>query len=357
MAADPLDVALAKIRKDHGKGAIRRLGEEALADVEVISTGLIGLDEALGVGGLPRGRVIELFGPESSGKSSLALRAVALAQKAGGVGAYIDAEHALDTEWAQTLGVDTDALLVSQPDWGEQALAIAEDRVKSGRVGIIVIDSVAALAPKAELDGEMGASHVGLQARMMSQALRKLTAVAAPDPEKNWPGTTILFINQLREKIGVFFGNAETQPGGKALKFYSSVRMDIRRIQTLKDGTDAIGNRVRVKVVKNKCARPFQVAEFDLYYGEGISREAELVDLGATRGVLRKSGAFYSYGGDQLGQGREKTRLALCEQPDLANAIEQAVRDKGSGSGSGRLAAGDGAVSSENGDEDSPLDS
>jgi recombination protein RecA len=326
VAADPLDAALEKIRKVHGKGSIRRLGEEPLADVEVISTGLIGLDEALGIGGLPRGRVIELFGPESSGKSSLALRAVALAQKAGGEAAYIDAEHALDDEWAKTLGVDTDALLVSQPDWGEQALAIAGELIQSKRVGIIVVDSVAALVPKVELDGEMGASHVGLQARMMSQALRKLTAIAAPDPEQNWPGTSILFINQLREKVGVYFGSSETQPGGKALKFYSSVRMDIRRIQTLKDGDTAVGNKTRVKVVKNKMARPFQVAEFDILYGEGISREAELVELGGARKVIRKSGAFYSYNGEQLGQGREKARLALCEQPDLAAKIEAEIR-------------------------------
>jgi recombination protein RecA len=326
MSADPLDAALDKIRKDHGKGSIRRLGEEPLADVEVISTGSIALDEALGVGGLPRGRVIELFGPESSGKTSLALRVVALAQKAGEVAAFIDAEHALDDEWAATLGVDTDALLVSQPDWGEQGLAIAEKLVQSRRVGVIVIDSVAALVPKAELDGEMGASHVGLQARMMSQALRKLTGALSNSR------TCIIFINQLREKVGVFFGSAETQPGGKALKFYSSVRMDIRRIQTLKDGTDAIGNRVRVKVVKNKVGRPFRQAEFDLMFGEGISREAELVDLGVDRGVIRKAGAWYLYNGEQLGQGKEKARLALLEQPDLAAAIEAAVRGHG-GSG------------------------
>ena len=325
MAPDPLDAALAKIRKAHGAGSIRRLGEQALPGVEVLSTGSIALDEALGVGGLPRGRVIELFGPESSGKSSLALRAVALAQKSGEVAAYIDAEHALDDAWAKTLGVDTDALYVSQPDYGEQALSIAEDLVKSGKVGIIVIDSVAALVPKAELDGEMGASHVGLQARMMSQALRKLTAEMAST------GTCIIFINQLREKIGVFFGSNETQPGGKALKFYSSVRMDIRRIQTLKDGEVPVGNRVRVKVVKNKMARPFQQAEFILRFSDGISREDELVDLGTDRGVLKKAGAFYSYNGEQLGQGREKARLALLEQPSLADEIEQAVRAKGAG--------------------------
>jgi recombination protein RecA len=334
VAADPLDAALEKIRKAHGKGSIRRLGEEPLDDVEVISTGLIALDEALGVGGLPRGRIIELFGPESSGKTTVALKAVALAQKSGGVAAFIDAEHALDPEWAQTLGVDTDALLVSQPDWGEQALAIADELIQSGKLAIIVIDSVAALVPKAELDGEMGASHVGLQARMMSQALRKLTAALGNTR------TCIIFINQLREKVGVYFGSNETQPGGKALKFYSSVRLDVRRIETLKDGTDAIGNRVRVKVVKNKCARPFQVAEFTLYYGEGISREAELVDLGVARGVIRKSGAWYLYNGEQLGQGKEKARLALCEQPDLADEIEQAVRVSGHDSRPGMSAPG-----------------
>jgi len=332
MTADPLDAALAKICKSYGRGAIRRLGDQPLHDVEAISTGLIGLDEALGIGGLPRGRIIELFGPESSGKSSLALRAVALAQKAGDVTAYIDAEHALDDDWAQTLGVDTDALLVSQPDYGEQALAIAEDLVDSGRVGIIVIDSVAALVPKAELDGEMGAVHVGLQARMMSQALRKLAAKVSTKR------TCVLFINQMRERVGVFFGSNETQPGGKALKFYSSVRMDVRRIQTLKAGDVAIGNRTRVKVVENKMARPFRAAEFDLYYGEGISREAELVDLGAARGIIKKSGAFYSYAGqgresELLGQGKEKARLALCEQPDLAKEIDAAVRAAGPGAG------------------------
>jgi len=339
---DPLDAALAKICKSYGKGSIRRLGEEPLPDVEVISTGLIALDEALGIGGLPRGRVIELFGPESSGKTSLAQKVAALAQKAGDVAAFIDAEHAFDEDWAKTLGVDTDALLVSQPDYGEQALAIAEELVKSGRVGIIVIDSVAALVPKAELDGEMGASHMGLQARMMSQALRKLTGAMGNTR------TCIIFINQLRSQIGQFFGNAETQPGGKALKFYSSIRMDIRRIATLKDGTEAIGNQVRVKVVKNKMARPFQVAEFTLYYGLGISREAELVDLGAARGVIRKSGAWYIYNGEQLGQGKEKARLALCEQPGLADEIDLAVRAKG---GAG-MSVSSGSVEP---DEDDPL--
>ena len=313
-------MALAKIRKDHGAGSIRRLGEEPLSGAEVLSTGLIGLDAALGIGGLPRGRVIELYGPESSGKSSLALRAAGLAQQAGDVAAYIDAEHALDEEWAKTLGVDTDALLLSQPDYGEQALAIAEELIKSRAVGIIVIDSVAALVPKAELDGDMGASHVGLQARMMSQALRKLTGALGSGR------TCVIFINQLRERVGVFFGSNETQPGGKALKFYSSVRLDIRRIATLKDGDSATGNQTRVKVVKNKLARPFQSAEFTLYYGEGISREAELIDLGAARGVIRKTGAWYTYDGEQLGQGREKARLALCEQPVLAREVEAKIR-------------------------------
>ena len=320
---DPLEAALEKIHKTHGAGSIRRLGEAPLPDVEVISTGSVALDEALGIGGLPRGRIIELFGPESSGKTSLALRAVAIAQQTGDTAAFIDAEHALDPEWAATLGVDTDALLVSQPDNGEQALNIAEDLVESGRLGIIVVDSVAALVPKAELDGEIGDSHMALQARMMSQALRKLAGKVSKTR------TCIIFINQLREKVGVFFGNSETQPGGKALKFYSSVRMDIRRIETVKDGDQPVANRVRVKVVKNKCARPFLSAEFSLYFGEGISREAELVDLGVARGVVRKSGAWYTYNGEQLGQGKENARLKLCEQPDVAMAIELAIRGLG----------------------------
>jgi recombination protein RecA len=320
MSADALDKALEKIRKDHGQGAIRRLGEQPLEDVQVISTGQISLDEALGMGGLPRGRIIELFGPESSGKTTVALRAIALAQQAGLTAAFIDAEHALDPVWADLLGVDTDALLLSQPDNGEQALNITEELIDSGAVGIIVVDSVASLVPKAELDGEVGDTHVGLMARMMSQALRKLAGKAAKS------GTTVIFINQLREKVGVFFGNSETQPGGKALKFYSSVRMDVRRIQTLKDGAEAIGNRVRVKVVKNKCARPFETAEFDLMFADGISREAELVDLGTERGVIKKSGAWYTYGGQMLGQGREKSRLALLERPDVAAEIERSIR-------------------------------
>ena len=320
---DPLTAALEKITKAHGAGSIRRLGEEPLADVEVIPTGSIALDEALGIGGLPRGRIIELFGPESSGKTSLALRAVAIAQAAGQTAAFIDAEHALDPEWAATLGVDTDALLVSQPDNGEQALNITEDLVESGAVGIIVVDSVAALVPKAELDGEIGDSHMALQARMMSQALRKLSGKAST------ARTCIIFINQLRDKVGVFFGNSETQPGGKALKFYSSVRMDIRRIETVKDGDLPVANKVRVKVVKNKCARPFMSAEFCLYFGEGISRESELIDLGVARGVVRKSGAWYTYDGEQLGQGKERARLALCEQPELALAVELAIRGMG----------------------------
>ena len=320
---DPLDKALEKIRKDHGKGAIRRLGEQPLEDIQVISTGVISLDEALGLGGLPRGRIIELFGPESSGKTTVALCAVAQAQKAGLTAAFIDAEHALDPEWAELLGVDTDSLLLSQPDNGEQALNITEDLAESGAVGIIVVDSVAALVPKAELDGEVGDTHVGLMARMMSQALRKLAGKASTT------NTTVIFINQMREKVGVFFGNSETQPGGKALKFYASVRMDVRRIATIKDGDRATGNRVKVKVVKNKCARPFRQAEFDLMFASGISREAELVDLGVERGILKKSGAWYAYDGKLLGQGKEKTRVALCEQPDLAASIERAVRDSG----------------------------
>lgn len=322
MEIDPLDAALAQIRHDYGDGAVMRLGEASLAPVAAIGTGCIGLDEALGVGGLPRGRVVELYGPESSGKTSLALSVAARAQAGGGVAAFIDAEHAFDPTWAATLGVDIDALLVSQPDSGEEALDIAEKLIGSGKIAVVVIDSVAALVPKAELAGVIGDTHVGLQARMMSQALRKLTGLVSN------AGTCCLFINQLREKIGVYFANNETQPGGKALKFYSSVRLDVRRVATIKDGTEAVGNRVKVKVVKNKCARPFRWAEFDLYFADGISRESELLDLGVEREVVKKSGAFYSYEGEAIGQGREKARLALLEQPDLAARIESSVRSR-----------------------------
>jgi recombination protein RecA len=317
-----LETALLQIERQFGKGSVMRLGEETRAPVEVIATGSISLDVALGIGGYPRGRIIEIYGPESSGKTSLALHAVANAQKAGGIAAFIDAEHALDPDYAQKLGVDTDALLVSQPDTGEQALEIADMLIRSGAIDIIVIDSVAALVPKAEIEGEMGDSHVGLQARLMSQALRKVAGAL------NQTKTTAIFINQLREKIGVMFGSPETTTGGKALKFYASVRLDVRRIETLKDGTDAVGNRTRVKVVKNKMSPPFKVAEFDILYGVGISREGSLIDLGVEQGIVRKSGAWYTYDGDQLGQGKENARTYLRENPDLANEIEKRIKEK-----------------------------
>jgi recombination protein RecA len=299
-----------------------RLGEETRVPVEVIPTGSIALDVALGLGGLPRGRIVEIYGPESSGKTTVALHAVANAQKAGGIAAFIDAEHALDPDYAQKLGVDTDQLLVSQPDTGEQALEIADMLIRSGAVDVIVIDSVAALVPKAEIEGEMGDSHVGLQARLMSQALRKITGALSQTK------TTAIFINQLREKVGVMFGSPETTSGGKALKFYASIRLDIRRIETLKDGTDAVGNRTKVKVVKNKMSPPFKVAEFDILYGIGISREGSLIDLGVEQGIVRKSGAWYTYEGDQLGQGKENARNFLRENEDLANEIEKRIKEK-----------------------------
>jgi recombination protein RecA len=317
-----LETALLQIERQFGKGSVMRLGEETRAPVEVIPTGSISLDVALGIGGLPRGRIIEIYGPESSGKTSLALHAVANAQKAGGIAAFIDAEHSLDPDYAQKLGVDTDALLVSQPDTGEQALEIADMLIRSGAIDVIVIDSVAALVPKAEIEGEMGDSHVGLQARLMSQALRKVAGAL------NQTKTTAIFINQLREKIGVMFGSPETTTGGKALKFYASVRLDIRRIETLKDGTDAVGNRTRVKVVKNKMSPPFKVAEFDILYGIGISREGSLIDLGVDQGIVRKSGAWYTYDGDQLGQGKENARTFLKQNPDVANEIEKKIKEK-----------------------------
>jgi recombination protein RecA len=317
-----LDVALAQIEKQHGKGSVMRLGERAATPIEVIPTGSIALDVALGIGGLPRGRVVEIYGPESSGKTTVALHAVANAQAAGGVAAFIDAEHALDPEYARALGVDTDALLVSQPDTGEQALEIADMLIRSGALDIIVIDSVAALVPRAEIEGEMGDSHVGLQARLMSQALRKITGAL------NNTGTTMIFINQLREKIGVMFGSPETTTGGKALKFYASIRLDVRRIETLKDGTDAVGNRTRVKVVKNKVAPPFKQAEFDIVYGEGISREGSLIDVGVEQGLIKKSGAWYTYESDQLGQGKENVRNFLRDNPDLADEIEKRIKEK-----------------------------
>jgi recombination protein RecA len=317
-----LELALAQIDKQFGKGSVMRLGEEGRAPIEVIPTGAIALDVALGIGGLPKGRVVEIYGPESSGKTTVALHAVANAQKNGGIAAFIDAEHALDPEYAKKLGVDTDALLVSQPDTGEQALEIADMLVRSGALDILVIDSVAALVPRAEIEGEMGDSHVGLQARLMSQALRKITGAL------NASNTTAIFINQLREKIGVMFGSPETTTGGKALKFYASVRLDVRRIETLKDGGEPVGNRTRVKVVKNKVAPPFKQAEFDILYGKGISREGSLIDMGVDQGILRKSGAWYTYEGDQLGQGKENARKFLLDNPDIANEVEKRIKDK-----------------------------
>ena len=314
-----LATALAQIDKSFGKGSVMRLGDDTRPPVSVIPTGSVALDVALGVGGLPRGRIIEVYGPESSGKTTVALHAVASAQRAGGNAAFIDAEHALDPVYAKALGVDIDNLLVSQPDTGEQALEITDMLVRSGGLDIIVIDSVAALVPKAEIEGEMGDSHVGLQARLMSQALRKITGALSST------GTTAIFINQLREKIGVFFGNPETTTGGKALKFYASVRLDVRRIGGLKDGDQPVGNRTRVKVVKNKMAPPFKQAEFDILYGQGISREGSLLDLGVDNGVVRKSGAWFTYGEDQLGQGKENARNFLKDNPQLAAEIEEKI--------------------------------
>jgi recombination protein RecA len=316
-----LDAALAQIERQFGKGSVMRLGEQGRAPVEVIPTGSIALDIALGIGGLPRGRIVEIYGPESSGKTTLALHAIANVQRAGGIAAIIDAEHALDPIYAAGLGVDLDSLYVSQPDTGEQALEIADTLVRSGAVDLIVIDSVAALVPRAEIEGEMGDSHVGLQARLMSQALRKMAGALSQT------GTTAIFINQLREKIGVMFGSPETTTGGKALKFYSSVRLDIRRIETLKGGTEAVGNRTRVKVVKNKMAPPFKQAEFDILYGEGISREGSLIDMGVDAGIVKKSGAWYTYEGDQLGQGKENSRAFLRDNPDLSNEIEKRIKE------------------------------
>ena len=319
---ESLTQALQAIEKQYGKWAIMYLGAQAGVDVAGISTGSITLDLALGGRGLPRGRVIEIFGPESSGKTTLCQHVAANAQRAGGIAAFIDAEHALNPEYAEKLGVDTDALLVSQPDTGEQALEIADMLIRSGSLDIIVVDSVAALVPRAEIEGEMGDSHVGLQARLMSQALRKITGAL------NNTGTTAIFINQLREKIGVMFGSPETTTGGKALKFYASVRLDVRRIETLKDGTDAVGNRTRVKVVKNKIAPPFKQAEFDILYGQGISREGGLIDMGVEQGFVRKAGAWYTYEGDQLGQCKENARGFLRDNPDLADELEKKIKEK-----------------------------
>ena len=317
-----LEAALAQIDKQFGKGSVMRLGDQTQAPVEVIPTGSVAMDVALGIGGLPRGRVVEIYGPESSGKTTLALHAVANAQRNGGIAAFIDAEHALDPVYARQLGVDTDALLVSQPDTGEQALEIMDMLVSSGTLDIVVIDSVAALTPRAEIEGEMGDSHVGLQARLMSQALRKVTG------RLHQTKTTAIFINQLREKIGVFFGSPETTTGGKALKFYASVRIDVRRIETLKEAGNPVGNRTRVKIVKNKMAPPFKQAEFDILYGVGISREGGLIDMGVEQGFVRKAGAWYTYDGEQLGQGKENARRFLRDNPDLANEIEERILTK-----------------------------
>jgi recombination protein RecA len=317
-----LETALAQIERQFGRGSIMRLGDETRTPIEVIPTGAISLDVALGIGGYPRGRVVEIYGPEGSGKTSIALHAIANAQKKGGIAAFVDAEHALDPDYAKRLGVDTDALLVSQPDTGEQALEITDMLIRSSAIDIIVIDSVAALVPRAEIEGEMGDSHVGLQARLMSQALRKLTGAI------NQTKTTAVFINQLREKVGVLFGSPETTTGGRALKFYASVRLDVRRIETLKDGTEPVGSRTKVKVVKNKMAAPFKTAEFDILFGFGISREGGLIDLGVEHGIVRKSGAWYTYEGDQLGQGKENARNFLRDNPDLANEIEKKIKEK-----------------------------
>jgi len=315
-----LELAISQIEKQFGKGSIQKMGSREIAKIPFIPTGSIALDAALGIGGIPYGRVVEIYGPESSGKTTMTLHVIAEAQKKGGVAAFIDAEHALDPEYAQRLGVNVGELLISQPDSGEQALEIAEMLTRSGAVDLIVIDSVAALVPRAELQGEMGDHHVGLQARLMSQALRKLTAVISQSK------TCMIFINQIRMKIGVMFGNPETTTGGNALKFYSSIRLDIRKIQTLKSGDDPIGNRTRVKVVKNKIAPPFQQAEFDIIYGQGISKEGELIDLGVMHDIVEKSGAWYSYGGTRLGQGKDNVRLFLKDHKELANEIETKIR-------------------------------
>jgi len=316
-----LEIALGQIEKQFGKGSIMRMGEHGYASIGTIPTGSLSLDIALGIGGLPRGRVIEIFGAESSGKTTIALHVIAEAQRAGGIAAFIDAEHALDPGYASALGVDLDELLISQPDTGEQALEIADTLIRSGAIDVVVIDSVAALVPRAEIEGEMGDTHVGLQARLMSQALRKLSGNLSRS------NTSAVFINQLREKIGVMFGSPETTPGGRALKFYSSVRLDVRRIENLKDGAEVVGSRVRVKVVKNKVAPPFRISEFDIIYGKGISREGSLIDVGVEHGFVKKSGAWFTYEGTQIGQGRENARQFLLENPDIALDIEKRVRD------------------------------
>ena len=315
-----LDLALSQIEKQFGKGSVMKMGEKGAMSIEAIPTGALSLDLALGIGGLPRGRVTEIYGPESSGKSTLAMHVVAEAQRNGGICAYVDAEHAMDPIYARAIGVDVDELLISQPDTGEQALEITDMLVRSGAIDVVVIDSVAALTPRAEIEGEMGDTHVGLQARLMSQALRKLTS------NLNKSDTIALFINQLREKIGVMFGSPETTPGGRALKFYSSVRLDIRRIESIKDGVEVVGNRTRVKVVKNKCAPPFKQAEFDIMYGKGISREGSLLDIGVDLGLVKKSGAWYTYDGEQLGQGRENAKQFLLDHPEIMVEISERIR-------------------------------
>ncbi len=317
-----LAAALSQIERQFGKGSIMRMGDGGVTQVETISTGSLGLDIALGVGGFPRGRVIEIFGPESSGKTTLTLHAIAEAQKIGGTAAFIDAEHALDPVYAEKLGVNVDELIVSQPDTGEQALEIADMLVRSGSIDILVIDSVAALTPKAEIEGEMGDSHMGLQARLMSQALRKLTSIIKKS------NTMVIFINQIRMKIGVMFGNPETTTGGNALKFYASVRVDIRRTGSIKKGDEILGNETRVKVVKNKVAPPFKQVEFDIMYGEGISRTGEIITLGVNEGIIEKSGAWYSYQGEKIGQGKEKVKLFFAEHPEIAEEIENQIREK-----------------------------
>ena len=346
-----LELAMAQIEKDFGKGAIMRLGDDTRPPIQAISSGNIAINAALGIGGFPRGRVVEIYGPESSGKTTVALHAIAEAQRAGGIAAFVDAEHALDPEYARALGVDTDALLVSQPDTGEQALEIADMLIRSGAIDIIVVDSVAALTPKAEIDGEMGDSHVGLQARLMSQALRKMTGALYQT------GTTAIFINQLREKIGVMFGSPETTTGGKALKFYASVRCDIRRIQALKDGQDVVGNRTRLKIVKNKVSPPFKIAEFDILYGEGISREGSIIDLGVETGLIKKSGSWFTYDGDQLGQGKEKAREFLKNNPDLSAELEDRIaRELKIGPYAKTKDDTAGEAAGEQADEDKPID-
>jgi recombination protein RecA len=333
-----LGLAITQIERQYGKGAIMRLGTDRKVQIDAIPTGAFNLDAAIGVGGIPRGRVTEIYGPESSGKTTLALHVIANAQRQGGIAAFIDAEHALDADYARKLGVDIDNLLVSQPDTGEQALEIAEVLVRSNAVSVVVVDSVAALVPKAEIEGEMGDSHVGLQARLMSQALRKLAGAI------NRSQCAVVFINQIREKIGVMFGNPETQPGGRALKFYSSVRLDIRRVGAIKDGDEVVGNRCRVKVVKNKVAPPFKMAEFDVVYGAGISREGLLIDLGVDARVVEKSGAWYSYGETRLGQGRENAKQFLKDNPDIAEEVESQLKVA---MGIGKATGNDGSIEEE----------